>query len=94
MIPPDNRSREEEYTTFVKTVQIGIFGYFSQSRISDLERVKESLRLSQNPFAGRGTPPPDPSPEWRYPRGSRFTLFAQDREQRGETSEVGVPTGG
>jgi hypothetical protein len=43
MIPPGNRSREEEYTTFLKTVQIGIFGYFSQSRIDDLERVKESL---------------------------------------------------
>mgnify|MGYP000866508407 CR=1 FL=1 len=43
MIPPDNRSREEEYNTFLKTIQIGIFGYFSQSRIDELERVKESL---------------------------------------------------
>jgi len=43
MIPPDNRSREEEYTTFLKAIQIGIFGYFSQSRIDDLKRVKESL---------------------------------------------------
>ena len=43
MIPPGNRSREEEYNTFLKTTQIGIFGYFSQSRIDELERVKESL---------------------------------------------------
>jgi len=43
MIPPGNHSREEEYTTFSKTIQIAILGYFSQSRINDLEKVKKSL---------------------------------------------------
>ncbi len=43
MIPPDNRCREEEFRSYSKSVQIGIFGYFSQLRISELERVRESL---------------------------------------------------
>ena len=43
MIPPDNRCREEEFRSFSKSVQIGILGYFSQLRIGELERVRESL---------------------------------------------------
>lgn len=31
--------------------------------------------LFQNAVTGRGYLPPGPSPEWRYPMGSRFTLF-------------------
>jgi len=43
MIPPGFQNREEEYGAFLRTICIGIFGYFSQSRIDELKRVKECL---------------------------------------------------
>ena len=50
-----------------------------------------SRRLSQNTFAGRGCPPPGPSPTWRYPMESRFTIFAQDLVQVVETLDASAP---
>ena len=49
------------------------------------------MKLSQNTFIGRGTPPPGPSPTWRYPVESRFNTLASDIVQREETLNVSAP---
>jgi len=49
------------------------------------------IEVVLKPLCREGTPSPDPSTEWRYPMGSRFTPLARDIVQRGETSEVSVP---
>jgi len=47
-------------------------------------------RFVPKPLCREGDTPSRSLPQWRYPMGSRFTLFAQDIIQRGETSEVSV----
>lgn len=63
----------------------------SHGTASNSSPSREITKLSQNAVTGRGAPPPGPSPEWRYPVGSRFTLLDQDKAQMADNWEVRAP---
>lgn len=43
MRPSDYSERQNEYETFSKSIPIGIYGYFSESRIENLKKLKNFL---------------------------------------------------
>jgi len=43
MRPSETRNNREEYRTFSKTIQIGIFGYFGDFGLVNLKKLRDYL---------------------------------------------------